>query len=152
MYDLSQTRCGEISTVAKCGQHERQERFGVRVRKRLLLILNARIFDSSVERGIPSRAAAPEGPNTRPSLARSASSMSSLSCEASAPTIPSRLSRAGRVDTQLSSTVNSSVSDTITDRSITFCNSRTFPGHGYDFKRFSVCLLTRRMVLPALRA
>src|ERR1700741_4643356 len=108
MYDLLQTRYGEISAMAKCRHHERYGRFGVRVRKRLLLIFNTRIFDSSVERGIPSRAAAPEGPNTRPSLARSASSMSSFSCEASAPTIPSRLLRAGRVDTQLSSTVNSS--------------------------------------------
>ena len=32
------------------------------VRKRLLSIFSARILDSSVERGIPSRAAAPEGP------------------------------------------------------------------------------------------
>ena len=31
-------------------------------RKRLLLILSARILDSSVERGSPRRAAAPEGP------------------------------------------------------------------------------------------
>src|SRR5262245_60035465 len=29
-----------------------------------------RIFDSSVERAMPSRAAAPDGPNTRPPLAR----------------------------------------------------------------------------------
>src|SRR5712671_6235555 len=129
-----------------------QERFGARVRKRLLLIFNARIFDSSVERGMPSRAAAPDAPNTRPSVARSASSISAFSCEAIVPDIPSRLSTAGRVDNQLSSTVNSSVSDTITDRSITFCSSRTFPGHGYDFRRSSVRLLTRRMVLPAFRA
>jgi hypothetical protein len=40
------------------------------------------------------------------------------------------LSTGGAADSQLSSTVNSSVSDTITDRSITFCSSRTFPGHG----------------------
>src|SRR6185295_3954858 len=134
------------------GQHEVQERFGARVRKRLLLIFNVRIFDSSVERGIPSRAAAPVGPNTRPPVARNASSMSDFSCDASALDMPRRLSTAGCVETQLSSTVNSSVSETITDRSITFCNSRTFPGHGYDFMRSSVCLLTRRMVLPALRA
>src|ERR1700730_6691878 len=134
------------------GQHELQERFGARVRKRLLLILSERIFDSSVERGIPSRAAAPEDPNTRPPVARSASSMSAFSCEASVLDIPSRLSAAGRADNQLSSTVNSSVSDTITDRSITFCNSRTFPGHGYDLRRSSVRLLIRRIVLPAFRA
>ena len=122
------------------------ERSGTRVRKRRLLIFSARIFDSSVERGVPSRAAAPDGPNTRPPVARTASSMSAFSCEASAPDIPSRLSTAGRVDIQLSSTVNSSVSDTITDRSMTFCSSRTFPGHGYDLKRLSVRLLTRRIV------
>jgi hypothetical protein len=34
-------------------------------------------------------------------------------------------STAGAADNQLSSTMNSSVSQTITDRSITFCNSRT---------------------------
>src|SRR5258708_16078905 len=50
----------------------RQELFDARMRKRLLLILSARIFDSSVDRGIPSRAAAPEGPKTRPPLARRA--------------------------------------------------------------------------------
>jgi hypothetical protein len=38
-----------------------------------LLIFSARIFDSSVDRGIQRRAAAPEGPNTRPPLARKAS-------------------------------------------------------------------------------
>src|ERR1700751_43523 len=136
---------------AGCGQHERQERLDACGRKRLLLIFRARIFDSSVERGTPSRVAAPEGPNARPSVARSASSMSAFSCEANAPDMPSRLSTADRVDNQLSSTVNSSVSDTITDRSITFCNSRTFPGHGYDLRRSRVRLLTRRMVLPAFR-
>src|SRR6202163_3416681 len=118
--------------MVKGGTTQTQECFGVRVRKRLLLIFSVRIFDSSVERGIPSRAAAPEGPNTRPPVARSASSMSAFSCEASVLDIPSRLSTEGRADNQLSSTVNSSVSDTITDRSITLCNSRTFPRHGYD--------------------
>ena len=48
-------------------------------RKRLLLILNAWILYSSVERGMPSRVAAPEGPNTRPPLARSASSIIAFS-------------------------------------------------------------------------
>ena len=71
-----------------------QERFGARARKRLLLILNARILDSSVERGIPSFAAAPEDPNTRPPVARRASSMSAFSCEANVLEIPSRLSAA----------------------------------------------------------
>src|SRR6266850_1291705 len=52
-----------------------------------------------------------------------------LSCVAKAPDNPCRPSTWGLADSQLSSTVNSSVSETITDRSITFCSSRTFPGH-----------------------
>jgi len=47
-------------------------------RKRFLSIRNARIFDSSVERGMPSRAAAPAGPYTRPPHACRASSMTAL--------------------------------------------------------------------------
>ena len=42
----------------------------------------------------------------------------------------SRLSICGVEDSQFSSTVNSSVSDKMTDRSTTFCNSRTFLSHG----------------------
>src|SRR5258706_14306540 len=51
--------------------------------KRFLLILSDRIFDSTVDRGIPSIAAAPDGPNTRPSLSRRADSIISFSREAS---------------------------------------------------------------------
>src|SRR6266853_214210 len=51
------------------------EFLAVRGRNRLLSILSVRIFDSSVERGIPSRSAAPACPNIRPPLARRASSM-----------------------------------------------------------------------------
>src|SRR5258708_1998410 len=119
-------------------------------RKRLLLIFSARILDSSVERGIRRRAAAPEGPKTRPPVARKASSTIAFSC--AARLLDNRLSIAGFVDNQLSSTVNSSVSHSTTDRSITFCNSRTFPGHGYDCKRCSVRLFTRRIDFPAFRA
>jgi len=43
--------------------------------KTALVDRSARILDSSVERGIPSRVAAPDGPNTLPLLARNASSM-----------------------------------------------------------------------------
>src|SRR5260370_16736800 len=46
---------------------------------RFLLILSDRIFDSTVDRGIPSIAAAPDGPNTRPSLSRRADSIISFS-------------------------------------------------------------------------
>jgi hypothetical protein len=66
---------GEISPMVKSWTTPSQERFAVRVRKPRLLIFSARIFDSSVERGIPSRAAAPEGPKTRPPQARKASLM-----------------------------------------------------------------------------
>jgi len=77
------------------GQPECQGCCGSRLRKRLLLIFSARILDSSVDRGIPRRAAAPEGPNTRPPAARSASSTSAFSCKASVRDSPSRFSTAG---------------------------------------------------------
>jgi hypothetical protein len=63
-----------------------------------LSILSARICDSSVERGIPNRAAAPEAPNTRPPLARRASSTIAFSCDASVLDIPRRFSTLGWVD------------------------------------------------------
>src|SRR5262249_54372125 len=69
--DLDGDSPGEISTMAKCWTTTRGDQFFAgRARKRLLLIRNARIFDSSVERGMPSRSAAPDGPNTRPPVAR----------------------------------------------------------------------------------
>ena len=43
--------------------------------KRFLLIPRLAILDSRVWRGIPNFAAAPDGPDTRPLLARKASSM-----------------------------------------------------------------------------
>jgi len=49
--------------------------FAARCLKRLLSIRKERIFDSSVERGMPRRAAAPAGPKTLPPHSRSASSM-----------------------------------------------------------------------------
>jgi len=66
-----------------------------------LSILSVRIFDSSVERGMPSRSAAPDGPNTRPPLARRASSMIVFSWIASELRSGSRLSDEGRADSQL---------------------------------------------------
>src|SRR5580704_15807951 len=47
--------------------------------KRCLLIFNALIFVSSVDRGMPSLAAAPEGPYTRPPHSRKAASMAAFS-------------------------------------------------------------------------
>lgn len=47
--------------------------------KRFLLIFSERIFDSSVDRGMPNCAAAPVGPNTRPRLSFRAASIMSFS-------------------------------------------------------------------------
>src|SRR2546422_10290891 len=49
-------------------------RYGSLPLKRFLSTLSERIFDSSVDRGTPSLAAAPGGPDTRPLLAASAAS------------------------------------------------------------------------------
>ena len=123
--------------------------------KRNLLIFSARIFDSRVDRAIPSLAAAPDGPNIRPWDSRRASSIISRSVDA---TFSERkrwsldLVSSGVWDSHLSSTVKISVSHTITDRSITFCNSRMLPGQGYDWSNCRVFLSTFRMLLPALRA
>src|SRR5580704_444593 len=103
--------------------------------KRFLLMFSDRIFSSSVDRAIPSLAAAPDGPNTRPWLSRRASSIISFSLAASFSDrygLPRDLSSWGCCDSQLSSTEKVSVSLTITDRSMTFCNSRMFPRQGYD--------------------
>src|SRR5205085_10630519 len=90
---------------------------------------SARILDSSVEGGIESLAAAPSGPDTRPRVAVKAASIIDLSCVTSdcikgwtGPVADTA------VESQLSSTENVSVSQTMMDRSITFCSSRMFPG------------------------
>jgi hypothetical protein len=51
----------------------------LQVRNRCQFMPSRRIFDSSVWRGIPSLAAAPDGPDTRPRLSASAASINSLS-------------------------------------------------------------------------
>src|SRR5580693_976529 len=73
--------------------------------KAFLLIFSARILDSSVERGIPRRVAAPDGPKTRPPVARKASSMIAFSWAARALDSFRRLPTECFVDNQLSSTV-----------------------------------------------
>src|ERR1700730_8102315 len=101
--------------------------------KRFLLMFSDRIFISSVDRAIPSLAAAPDGPTTRPWLSRRASSIISFSLAASFSdrySLPPGCTSPGCCDNQLSSTENFSVSLTITDRSMTFCNSRMLPGQG----------------------
>ena len=50
--------------------------------KLYLSMFSDRIFESSVDRAMPSLTAAPEGPNTRPWLSRRASSITSFSVAA----------------------------------------------------------------------
>src|SRR6266851_652197 len=96
-----------------------------------LLIPNRFIFESSVLVGMPSFVAAPVGPETRPLLAASAASIISLSLLCRTPLSANAglvaLWEEGRLS-QVSSTTQISPSLKITARSITFCNSRTFPG------------------------
>src|SRR5258707_7941062 len=107
---------------------------GFVVLKCFLLIFSDLIFDSKVDPGKPSLAAAPDGPDTCPQLLRRAASIISFSWAASFPDNSSwlfdSLARGCR-KSHLSSTEKFSVSHTITDRSMTFCNSRILPGQGY---------------------
>src|SRR6202040_3349703 len=120
--------------------------------KRFLLIFSDFIFDSRVDPGRPSLAAAPEGPDTCPPLSRRAASINSFSWAASfrdsSTWLFDSLSRGDR-ESQLSSTEKFSVSHTITDRSMTFCNSRMLPGQGYDCSSSRLFLFTPRMLFPA---
>src|SRR5258708_39437073 len=108
---------------------------GAVVLKRFLSIFSDRIFESRVDPGMPSLAAAPDCPDTRPPLSRRAVSIISFSWAASfrdsSTGLFGSLARGCR-DSQLSSTKKFSVSQTITDRSMTFCNSRVLHGQGYD--------------------
>src|SRR5215469_176957 len=102
------------------------------VLKRFLLGLSERIFDSSVDRGMPSLAAAPDGPNTRPLLTRKAASIISF-CSAARFRERSRgllATPRGCRESQLSSTEKVSVSDRTTDRSMMFWSPRILPGQG----------------------
>src|ERR1700723_3899624 len=117
---------------------------GVAFLKRYLSIFNDEIFDSRVDRWTPSFAAAPVGPDTRPWHSRRAASMISFSWVASLPESSTwttgSVARVGR-ESQLSSTEKLSVSHITTERSITFCNSRILPGHGYVCSRSRLFLL-----------
>src|SRR5580700_11336757 len=108
---------------------------GGRLLKRFLSIFSDLIFVSRVDPGMPSLAAAPDGPDTRPRHSRRAASIISFSWAASFRGSSGRVFGSiarGRRESQLSSTEKFSVSHTITDRSMTFCNSRMLPGQGYD--------------------
>src|SRR5712672_886614 len=89
-----------------------------------------RSFDSKVCLGIPSIAAAPFAPETRPDACRNAFSIIVFSWEERSET--NVVARTGDFElsaaNQLASTENVSPSQRMTARSITFCNSRTFPG------------------------
>src|ERR1700737_5348821 len=125
------------------------------VLKRFLLIFSDLIFAPRVDPGSPSLAAAPDGPDTRPRLSRRAASIISFSWAASFRDSSSWLFGSlpkGFRESQLSSTEKFSVSHTITDRSMTFCNSRILPGHGYDRRSSRVFLLFPRKLFPAFLA
>src|SRR6266852_3273012 len=90
------------------------------VLKRFLLIFSDLIFDSKVDPGKPSLAASFRG---------------SSGC------LFGSLARGCR-KSQLSSTEKFSISHTITDRSMTFCNSRILPGQEYACSRSRLFLFT----------
>src|SRR5262249_7961909 len=96
------------------------------VLKRFLSIFRDRIFDSSVDRGMPNLAAAPVGPDTRPPVSFSAASIMSFSCTRSLRGSSTCCFDSGvRGDgcgNQLSSIEKISVSQSINERSITFCS------------------------------
>src|SRR5258708_32930187 len=95
---------------------------GFEVLKRFLLIFSDLIFDSRVDPGIPSLAAAPGGPDTRPPLSRRAASMISFSSTAGLRDSPRALLGAaarGCHESQLLSTERFSVSHRMTDRTRT---------------------------------
>src|SRR6266403_383028 len=101
------------------------------------LILSCLIFESSVERGIPSIAAAPAGPATFPLLSARAVSIIFLSWfwRVSGKG-PANSCRGGcTLASQAFSIPKVSPLHKITDLSIMFCNSRIFPCHAYDWHR-----------------
>src|SRR5579863_1725294 len=126
--------------------------------KQCLLIFSALIFDSRVVWGTPSLAAAPDGPDTRPPHSRKAASIRAFSSSGLRFKRPGWISGTlGALDklcreSQLPSTENVAVSLTMTDRSITFCNSRILPGQLYACSRSRLFLSTAVKCLPAFRA
>lgn len=126
----------------------------VQILKLCLLIPRLFIFDSSVERGTPSLAAAPSGPDTRPPHSLSAILMARFSSSTSGrPSLCAKLP--GRGDSrfsQVSSTVRVSPSHRITALSITFCSSRIFPGQSYVWNSSNVAFLMLLIFLPVLLA
>src|ERR1700733_2979420 len=122
--------------------------------KRNLLIFRERILDSRVAARTPSCDAAPNGPETRPSVAANTASMASFSSAAGLRTLGAPVCLRGEDsnESQLGSTEKTSSSQKMTDRSITFCSSRTLPGQAYDCSRSKVRFSIVAILLPALRA
>src|SRR5579862_1144720 len=120
------------------------------VLKRYLLIFNDRILDSRVEAGTPSCAAAPDGPEMRPPVDANAVSMTSFSSASDFLANPLAGREAvGSTEIHLGSTENGPASYTMTDRSITFCSSRMFPGQEYDCKSSRVLFSMVPIFFPA---
>src|ERR1700732_346854 len=118
------------------------------------LILSCLIFESSVERGIPSFAAAPSGPATFPLLSARAVSIISLSWfwRVSGKG-PDNTCRGGcTLASQAFSIQKVSPLLRITDLSTMFCSSRIFPGQGYDWHISSVFMSILRICLPVFSA
>jgi len=70
----------KIDSVGSASEPQRTSYFeGSILLKSFLLILSALIFDSRVDPGTPSLAAAPDGPDTRPPHSRKAASMMAFS-------------------------------------------------------------------------
>src|SRR6266851_2459823 len=133
--------------VLGLAQEDIQKRFteGSVVLKRFLLTFSDLIFDSRVDPGMPSFAAAPDGPDTRPPLSRRAASMISFSWAAGFRDSPRwlfGLAAWGCRESQLPSTAKFPASHTITDRSMMFCNSRILPGQAYVTSRSRLFLFT----------
>src|SRR5437879_2678110 len=92
------------------------------------------IFDSIVDDGIPSLAAAPNGPATRPLQSLSVDSIISISRNSRPFETGAGIGDcvgAYSPENHRPSTVSVWVSATITARSITFCSSLILPGQEY---------------------
>src|ERR1700747_1810403 len=118
------------------------------------LIPSCLILVSSVDGGIPSFAAAPSGPETFPLLSAKAVSIIFLSWFwRVSGNGPANSCRGGCAPvSQAFSIQKVSPPHKITDLSTMFCNSRIFPGHGYDWHSSSVLLSISRICLPIFSA
>src|SRR5262245_3008185 len=116
-----------LSTLQGQGHNHNQEF----PRNECLLILRLLILDSNVDAGMPRIAAAPSGPEMRPRVSFKTASRRAFCCSRDfgnpeSVTCEVLRNSSGSVP---GSSRNTAVSAKITPRSITFCNSRMFPGH-----------------------